>query len=265
MSKIVRRTLDFIEMFAEHRRPLSLSEISKILGIPVSSCHDVLQTLQERGYVYELGPRGGFYPTLKLHELAARIVENDPVLLRAEARLRALRDRLDESVSLARMEGASATYLLIFEPSHPLRFLVRVGEKTRSLYATSAGKAVLGSLDEKRFEEVVDRLELVPMTDRTIRDKAVLREEIAASRRRGWYLNREESVPTATTVSATFQWNRSTFIVTIAGPTFRVEERLDEVVRELLNTCRELESPHGRAGASPEGGNGAAGMRVASK
>ena len=34
MSKIVERTLDFIELFATERRPLPLSDISRLLGIP---------------------------------------------------------------------------------------------------------------------------------------------------------------------------------------------------------------------------------------
>ena len=60
MSKIVDRTLDFLEIFADQKRPLSLSEISRLLHIPASSCHDVVQALQKRGYIYELGPRGGY-------------------------------------------------------------------------------------------------------------------------------------------------------------------------------------------------------------
>jgi DNA-binding IclR family transcriptional regulator len=248
MSKIVKRTLDFIEMFAEYGRPLSLSEISKILNIPVSSCYDVLQSLQERGYIYELSPRGGFYPTLKLHELSVRIVANDPVIPRAEMRLRELRDHYDESVLLARVDGEKAVYLLVFEPSYPLRFILRVGDRTRSPYATSVGKALLGSLDERQFKKVIDKLELVPLTDKTIRSKDVLCREIAESRERGWYINREESVPMATTVSSTFKWTNSTFIITIAGPTFRMETKLDEVVSALLATCRELESPGTKSG-----------------
>jgi len=35
MSKIVDRTLDFIELFARERKPLSLSEISRLLDIPL--------------------------------------------------------------------------------------------------------------------------------------------------------------------------------------------------------------------------------------
>lgn len=243
MSKIVKRTLDFIELFAEHGRPLSLSEISKLLSIPVSSCHDVLQSLQERGYIYELGLRGGYYPTLKLYDLSSKIVENDPVIQRAGQRLRELRDRLDESVSLARIDGAQATYLLVLEPSYPLRFLVRVGDNVRSLYATSAGKAVLGSMAPDACDALIDKLDMVPLTEKTIRDKVVLKREVRESRERGWYVNREERMLTATTLSATFRWSRSIFIVTIAGPSFRIEPKIEELAAELQTACGDLERP----------------------
>jgi IclR family acetate operon transcriptional repressor len=245
MSKIVRRTLDFIELFAEQKRPLALSEISKLLDIPVSSCHDVLHSLQERGYVYEIGPRAGYYPTRKLQHLVEQIAAHDPVLLRAELLLRELRQRFDQSVSIARVSGEQAIYLLSLEPSHPLRFLVRIGDSVRSLYATSAGKALLGSLEPARLRSVLDRLTLKPFTPNTVTSREALLAEIEQSRARGWYINREESVPTATTVSAAFTWNRSVFIITLAGPTYLIEPQLDDIVTALLETCRQLEAPGG--------------------
>ncbi len=96
MSKIVDRTLDFIELFAKERRPLSLSEMANLLDIPISSCHDVVQAMQSRGYLYEIAPRAGYYPTLRLSALGKEIGENDPVLMRCELLLRSLRDALDE-------------------------------------------------------------------------------------------------------------------------------------------------------------------------
>ena len=129
MSKIVDRTLDFIELFATERRPLSLSDISRLLGIPVSSCHDVLQALLARGYVYEIGPRAGFYPTVRLLNLARPFREHDPILLRAELLLR--KSAAPASTSRfrsPRRARTQATYLLVLEPSHPLRFMVKVGD-----------------------------------------------------------------------------------------------------------------------------------------
>lgn len=247
MSKSVKRTLDVFELFAEHKRPLSLSEISKLLKIPVSSCADVLQALQERGFIYELGRRAGFYPTVLLQRLGDQIVANDPVILRAETQLRALRDEFDESVLLARISGAEATYLLVFEPSQPLLFRARVGVNVRRLHATASGKAVLGSLDEAGREEVYRSLKLEAFTDRTITSLDTLRKEIDESLARGWFANREESVPTTSAVSAMFTWHRSSFVIAVAGPTFRMEPKLDEVIRRLKETCRALEESRGQA------------------
>ncbi len=243
MSKIVDRTLDFIELFATERRPLSLSDISRLLGIPVSSCHDVLKALQARGYIYEIGPRAGFYPTVRLLELAKTIAHHDPLLLRAEVALRDLRDTIGESVSLAKAGDETATYLLVLEPDHPLRFLVKAGHAVRSLHATSAGKAWLGSLTAEKFEAWLKSARLAPLTARTIRTKAALRADIAASARRGYFLNREESVADATTMSALFRWNGASYIVTIAGPTTRMAPKLDRAVKLLTAACAKLGAP----------------------
>jgi len=240
MSKIVGRTLDFLELFAEQKRPLSLSDISRLLNIPVSSCHDVLQALTERGYIYEVSPRGGYYPTLRLHGVAQTIAENDPVPLRAEPLLRELRDQLDETVLLAQISGLEATYLLAFEPSHPLRFRQQVGNRIGGLHATSAGKALLGSLDDAALEKALQSMQFPARTSHTITDRAALRRQIEQGRERGWYLNQEESLEGVTTLSASFAWHVSTYIVTAAGPSARLNPKLEEAARSLVALCEQL-------------------------
>ncbi len=246
MSKIVERTLDFLELFAAQKRPLSLSDISRLLSIPVSSCHDVLQALQERGFIYEVSPRGGYYPTLRMYEAGKVIAENDPVLLRADYQLRELRDELDESVLLAKVSGLRGTYLLSFETSHPLRFQLKVGNNVTSLHATSAGKALLATLDEAALEAALDGIEFTAFTPRTATTKAALRAEIEAGRARGWYLNAEESMDGLTTLSAPFLWHQSVYIVTIAAPSPRLEGRLERTARKLVEVCARLEMRAGR-------------------
>jgi len=254
MSKIVERTLDFLELFAAEKRPLSLSEISRLLKIPVSSCHDVLQTLQDRGYTYEIAPRAGYYPTYRLNDIAVTIAAHDPVLLRADAFLRTLRDRLDESVLLAKVSGLQATYLLTLEPSHPLRFLMKVGENVRSLYATSAGKTLLARLDEPELKACLKAMKLQPLTRNTIRTKSALQKELDVGRQRKWFLNHEESQEGVMTLSAGFVWHSVTFIVTVAGPSSRIAPRLNEAAALLVDTCRRLElQPNGNHPLKPIG------------
>jgi DNA-binding IclR family transcriptional regulator len=240
MSKIVERTLDFIELFAAQQRPLTLTDISRLLKIPFSSCHDVLQALQARGYLYEIGPRAGFYPTIRLLNLATTIAQHDPIAQHAEGLLRKLRDDIEESVSLAKVDGLTATYLLVLEPGHPLKFLVTVGSRIRSLHATSAGKTLLGSLPPAAFEQYLKSAKLVPMTPRSIKSKAALRADIQEGARRGWFLNCEESVEGATTISVPFKWNGSLYIITVAGVTARMQPKLDRVTRRAAEAARLL-------------------------
>ncbi len=240
MSKIVDRTLDFIELFATERRPLSLSDISRLLEIPFSSCHDVLKALQARGYLYEIGPRAGFYPTVRLLELARVISEHDPILLRADLLLRKVRTTIDESVSLAKAGDETARYLIVLAPSHPLRFIVEVGTAVRSLHATSAGKAYLGTLTPAKFEAFLKQAKLAPMTANTIRSKAALRADIEASKKRGYFLNQEESFEDATTVSSFFRWNGAAYIVTIAGPSSRMKPKLEQAAKLVVDACATL-------------------------
>ena len=241
MSKNVDRTLDFLELFGKEKRPLSLSDIARLLKIPISSCHDVIQAMQSRGYIYEIAPRAGYYPTLRLHALGKEIGNNDPVLLRSEILLRSLRDSLDESVLLSKVSGLDAKYLLVFEPTHPLRMLVKVGDSIRSIYGTSAGKALLGSLDDRALDAFLRSAKLVPLTKKTIKSATALRRDIDLSKKRGWYLNREESLNGVTTISASFKWNTSVYIATIAGPSTRLDQKLETAASLLTDLCSRLE------------------------
>jgi DNA-binding IclR family transcriptional regulator len=220
------------------------------MKIPVSSCHDVLQAMQARGYLYEIAPRAGYYPTLRLQQIGKEIGDNDPVVQRAALLLGSLRDTLGESVLLAKVAGLQANYLLVFEPAHPLRFLVKVGDPVRSLYATSGGKALLGSLNDQALDAALRSTNLKPLTDRTITSKVALRKDIALGRERGWYLNQGESVDGVTTLSASFRWNTAVYIVTVAGPSSRLDRRLKQAVGLLTNVCLLLATrPDGVAGS----------------
>ena len=160
---------------------------------------------------------------------------------RAELLLRSLRDTLDESVLLSKVNGLQAMYLLTFEPSHPLRFLAKVGDSVRSLHGTSGGKALLGTLADADLVAYLKSAQLASLTSRTITSKTQLREEIALGRKRRWFVNQGESLDGVTTISAPFMWNASIYIVTIAGPAQRLDPKLKNAVGLLTNVCQLLE------------------------
>ena len=241
MSKIVERTLDLLELFGRERCPLTLSDVARLLSIPISSCHDVLQAMQARGYLYEIAPRAGYFPTLRIQALGKIFADHDPVLARAGLLLRSLRDALDETVMLARASGTRTNYLLAFEATNPLRFMVAIGDSVRSLYATSGGKATLAALEPAALEDYLKAAKLAPLTERTITGKDALREDLERGRQRGWFLNNGESIEGVTTISAHFRWNGAVYIVTVAAPSARLEPRLEKVGGMIASICQMLE------------------------
>lgn len=242
MSKIVFRTLDVFEAFARARKPLSLTELARQLDIPASSCHDVVSALESRGYLYELRPRAGYYPTARLFEIARGIHENDPVTERAEPLLQQLSQDLNASVSLSKAKGLQLTYLVVCNPPGPLRYSVQVGATARNLYATSAGKALLGSLPPQEQEAYLQTIELKPMTPHTHTSRERLLEDVRESEARGWYISREESVEDALTLSARFEWGGVTYCVTAAGVRNQMERRLEQAVQSIRDCARQLQS-----------------------
>jgi len=243
MSKIVNRTLDFFEAFAVAKRPLVLSELMKVLDIPVSSCHDVLRALEERGYLYEVRPRGGYYPTARLFDLAKVLVENDPFMSRVQPVLEHLRDQAEESVFLMKAREQSLIYVAVVEADSPLRLSVRVGDSVRALHATSAGKAYLGSFAPANLDRALGALRLKALTPLTITSKGALKKDILESEQRGWFLNREESVEDSLTISARFHWHDAIYTVTVAGSVKRMDRKLDRLVASLKAAAAHLQQP----------------------
>jgi DNA-binding IclR family transcriptional regulator len=242
MSKIVGRTLDFLELFADKRRPLSLSEIARLLDLPISSCRDVLLTLEERGYIYETAARFGYYPTLKMMDVVTMIAGHDPMVLRAEVVLEKLRDAVDESVLFAKTGRRGGTYLLSLDPSHPFRFTVKIGQKVRNIHASSAGKVILAHCEPADLEAFFKSNKLVAITPKTITSKKALLTELEAGRARGWFANLEESEPGLITLSAPLKWAGAIYIVTIAGPVARMKDRMEWAAAQLIKACKTLEA-----------------------
>ena len=241
MSKIVFRVLDFFEAFAAAQRPLVLSEMARILDIPPSSCHGVLRALEKRGYLYELKPRAGFYPTSRMLELSREIAEHDPSLIHIEPTLQTLLKAAGESVFLSRAHGISIVYLAVLHADRRLRLDLQPGDHVRSMYASSAGKAVLATLAPKSLADFLDTTDLRPLTPMTNTTRAAIEADLRLSEQRGWFVNREETVEDSLTISARFVFNDTLFILTIAGSLKPMERKLDQLTGQLLATVRQLE------------------------
>ncbi len=239
-SRSPLRGLEIFEAFRTARRPLSLSEVARMVGMPVSTCHGVLKALEQRGYLYFVSGRDA-YPTRRLWDLAQEINAHDPVALRLEPALAQLRDEVDETVILGVRHGDTVLYLLVLESAKAIRYSSRAGEH-KLLHSSSIGKVMLGSLSPVQLEAWLAANALRKITDRTMISAARLKVDLAASRARGYYATRGENVPDVMAVAAPLRLGNSTFGVAIAGPLQRMADREATFGKRLVRALRAIEA-----------------------
>jgi IclR family transcriptional regulator, acetate operon repressor len=238
--KTAGRTLDLFEAFARAGKPLSLSQLARAIGAPVSSCFGIVRTLEARGYLYEVKARAGFYPTKLLFEHARAIASRDPLAERFLPRLEKLRDQTGETVLLAKRLDRQAMYLEVLDSLHSIRYSPKVGE-LRPLHASASGKALLGSLAPAERAGMLSGMKLPRVTSRTITSRAALADDLEQARARGWYVTRGETVADLMAVAVPVELNGETYSVALAGPMHRMEAALKRHAKLLVELRATLE------------------------
>ena len=238
--KTAGRTLDLFEAFARERKPLSLSQLARAIGAPVSSCFGIVRTLEARGYLYEVKARGGFYPTKLLFEHARVIASHDPLAERFVPLLEKLRDQTGETVLMSKRLDRQAVYLEVLDSLHSIRYSPKVGE-LRPLHASASGKALLGSLPTAARNELLTGMKLPRVTSRTITSRAALEADLEQGRKRGWYVTRGETVADLMAVAVPVAVNGEIYSVALAGPMHRMDGALKRHAKLLIELRAALE------------------------
>jgi len=232
----VERVLDIFEAFDREQRPLSLTALAELAGIPKSSCHAIVGTLTARGYLYSLSRPRALYPTRRFFDLTRTIQAKDPFVERMLPMLERLRDASRETIILGKRQGNAVIYLQVVEGPHAIRYSAQPGE-FKPLHSSAIGKAVIGSLKEAELRALVAEQPLPRITGSTLTDQEALMADILDSRRRGYFLTRGENVSDVWAVSAFLSLNAETLAVAIAGPRHRMEQNIPECAKLLVTTC----------------------------
>jgi len=235
--KSADRTLRVFEGFSEIGRPATLSELARYLGIPVSSCSGLLQTLEQRGYLHAVEPRSTYYPTNRLLQVAREIADHDPLTSRISPVLEKLRDETGESVVLAKRRGAKVLYLDVVESRSDIRYVAHVGE-TRDLHASSLAKALLSVMPDAERASLLKRLEYRRLTPKTLGTPKALEASIAADRRRGCYVNFGESVADLYAIARPLIVDGKAYAIAVIGPGKRIEDNQQRVFAALEKACK---------------------------
>jgi DNA-binding IclR family transcriptional regulator len=191
--KSADRTVELLELLARTSEPLTLSEIQRELSYPKSSLFVLLRTLVARGWV-ETDRRGtGYSIGVRALLVGTSYLDRDPVIRAATRVLEMLRAEVNETVHLARLDGADVVYLASRESAHHLRLTSRVGRRVPA-HATALGKSLLAGHADAEVDALLPA-KLEAITPLTITDRGRLFAELAEIRERGYAAERGQNTP----------------------------------------------------------------------
>src|SRR5215472_17092606 len=107
----IERALTVLEFLAQSRRGYSISELSRRLGIPKSSTHLILTTLERRGFLQKNSQTGRYCFGLQLVSLSRSALENLDLREEAKPFLQSLMQETGLTVHLAVLERNEAVII----------------------------------------------------------------------------------------------------------------------------------------------------------
>jgi DNA-binding IclR family transcriptional regulator len=186
------RTVELLEYLAARQdRPARIREISAALGMPRSSAHALLRTLMTQGWVRS-DDSGTLYGIgIRALLVGTSYLDSDPYLPMITPFLEELRETLDETFHVGRLDGYDVVYLATRESRQYHRTMNRVGRRLPA-HATALGKALLADrFGAERDLHVPEALHAI--TAHTTTDRAVLEEQLETARIRGYATDDEEN------------------------------------------------------------------------
>lgn len=248
--KSVLRAVRILESF-DREEGMTVTEISRRLGLPKSSVHDILSTLVMEGILEKDSDNSRYHLGLKLFELGDKARSSLEIRKVATPFLKSLNSELDETVHLTVLDEGEVLYIECFESTKRLRTYSVIGVRA-PLHCTAVGKAIMAFLPIEEVEKIIQKKGLEKFTENTIVDKEKLLDELERIRKRGYAVDNMEHEEHVRCVGApVFNYDGRGFAsISISGPSQRVtEEMVPEIAKMVISTTREISK---RLGYKPE-------------
>jgi IclR family acetate operon transcriptional repressor len=229
MTDIGRATA-VLDVLAESRRPLTLSDLVSRTRLPRSTVHRLIQALEHELYVVGAAERPGYVlgPGLLKFGMNAHL----DLLAANRGRLASLAREVKENVELAVFSGREVVVADQIASADRLRGVTKVG-KSFSLHASCIGWALMAQLPGERVERLLpERLERY--TERTVTDRAAVLAGVDETRRSGVAVDLEEhDVGICAVATGTRGPTGALQAVAVVIPTCRFRSKAELVVRCL--------------------------------
>jgi IclR family KDG regulon transcriptional repressor len=200
-APIVKKAFQILELIAGEEKRMTISDLSRELGISKSTVHGITRALEEAGALFRDKKSKRYALGTALFELAgagyARIDLKDTARPIMQSLMRSTR----QSVFLGVRSGNHVSIIDIVESNQDLKITSPIGTSV-PLLAGAIGKAFLASMDRSRAISLVESIGLRSFTDNSITESTRFMEKVDEARETGYGLDDEEYIQGVRAVAA---------------------------------------------------------------
>jgi DNA-binding IclR family transcriptional regulator len=234
----VDRAVTIMEILARSGES-GVTDIARELTVHKSTAFRLVAALERRGLVEQTEDRGKYRLGMGLLRLAGATTARLDIVQESRPVCRKLATDTGETVNIAVLSESSALYLDQIAGSSALQPHNWVGQHI-PLHATANGKVLLSGLSEEEMDKTLHSLPAY--TDSTVTSRRALRSALQEIRDAGYAVAVDELEVGLTALAAPIRNAHGDVIasVSVSGPSFRLEPRVDEVVPQLVEAAAEV-------------------------
>jgi DNA-binding IclR family transcriptional regulator len=220
----LERALLILEHLARSRHGVTLSQLTRKLQLPKSTCHALLLTLERCGYAVREEDTGRYRLGTRVYALANMALSGTSLRDQAAPFLYKLMQETGLTVHLAILEQGEAVLIDRIEPSGAPKVATWVG-KRMGLHCTALGKALVAYLPEAEVNELVRRQGLLRHNENTIASMRRLRQACEAVQQSGYAIDDEEEEIGVRCIGApVFNWKHEVVAaISVSGTTAQLD------------------------------------------
>jgi len=234
-----------------NRENLSLSEISRDLGIPKSSTHSILSTLESNGLIERDSTTQRYHLGTTLIELGHQAQHELTIYRVAHPHLEELNRQVDETVHLTILDADEVLYIDCVESKKRLRTYSVIGVRA-PLHCTSVGKVIMAYLPEEEQDRIIAARGLPRFTRNTITNEKALKGELRRIREMGYAVDNDEHEDHLRCIGAPIHNHRGEVYasLSLSGPSQRVTStRVAELAAYVTDAAQAISHRLGFAAA----------------
>lgn len=226
--RAVDRALDILLAFTAADSELTAGELLKRVDLRRSTLYRLLYTLEQKGFLISDGEPQRFRLGPSVAHLAHVWTSSLDISVVAQPMMRRLWETTGETVALSLPQGADRICVAEIPSSQPLSFKRGVGYKER-LALGASGRAILAytSHTGDEIQKITQGLDINPQD---------YEKELELTKQRGYAISREELMPGAIAIAASF-FNGNGQVagsIGVFGPSIRMDNKRIEEVAQLL-------------------------------